>query len=356
MRIPNDGAALTVMLVTSFLLCCAAARPNASGDRIRVVPNEADRRVDIIIDGQPFTSYIWPTSLKKPVLYPLRTATGIIVTRGYPLEPRAGERSDHPHHAGMWFNYGSVNGIDFWNNSDAIKPEDKHKMGTVYHRKIVTAKGGSDSGVLETEADWNTADQKTLLKEYTRFVFRGDTNTRSIDWTSTLTAQDEEVAFEDDKEGLLGMRVARPLEMPSDKPEVFTDASGRPTTVPKLDNSGVNGAYLTSEGKTGDAAWGTRGKWCNLSASVDGEAVTISIFDYPSNTNSPAYWHARGYGLFAVNPLGRKIFTNGKEPALNFTLAPKQSVTFRYRVLITSGKTTAESTEAAYKEFVASNP
>ena len=140
MRIPNDGAALTVMLVTSFLLCCAAARPNASGDRIRVVPNEAARRVDIIIDGQPFTSYIWPATLAKPVLYPLRTATGIIVTRGYPLEPRAGERSDHPHHAGLWFNYGSVNGIDFWNNSDAIKPEDRHKMGNVVQRKIVAAK------------------------------------------------------------------------------------------------------------------------------------------------------------------------------------------------------------------------
>jgi hypothetical protein len=356
MRTLVGVACITMFLPAAFFACCLVAGQNSGDERIRVVVHEDKRRVDILINEQPFTSYLWPTTLAKPVLYPLRSARGTLVTRGYPLEPRPGERTDHPHHAGMWFNYGSVNGIDFWNNSDAIKPEDKHKMGTVYHRKIVTAKGGSDSGVLETEADWNTADQKTLLKEYTRFVFRGDTNTRSIDWTSTLTAQDEKVAFEDDKEGLLGMRVARPLEMPSDKPEVFTDASGRPTTVPKLDNSGVNGAYLTSEGKTGDAAWGTRGKWCNLSASVDGEAVTISIFDYPSNTNFPAYWHARGYGLFAVNPLGRKIFTNGKEPALNFTLAPKQSVTFRYRVLITSGKTTAESTEAAYKEFVASNP
>jgi hypothetical protein len=26
---------------------------------IRVVPNEAQRRVDITVDGQPFTSYIW---------------------------------------------------------------------------------------------------------------------------------------------------------------------------------------------------------------------------------------------------------------------------------------------------------
>jgi hypothetical protein len=356
MRTLVGSACITMFVLAAFFAGGLAAGQNSGEERIRVMVHEDKRRVDILINDQPFTSYLWPTTLAKPVLYPLRSARGTLVTRGYPLEPRPGERTDHPHHAGLWFNYGSVNGIDFWNNSDAIKPEDKHKMGTVYHRKIVTAKGGSDSGVLESEADWNTADQNTLLKEHTRLVFRGDTNTRSIDWISTLTAQNEKVIFEDDKEGLLGMRVARPLEMPSDKPEVFTDASGRPTTVPKLDNSGVNGAYVTSEGKTGDAAWGTRGKWCNLSAFVDGEAVTISIFDHPSNTNFPAYWHARGYGLFAVNPLGRKIFTNAKEPALNFTLAPNQSVTFRYRVLITSGKATAESTEAAYKEFLAANP
>jgi Methane oxygenase PmoA len=353
MRTSIGGVCFTLLLFTVLLACCVAVGQNPADERIRLVVHEDQRRVDILINGQPFTSYIWPTTLDKPVLYPLRTARGTVVTRGYPLEPRPGERTDHPHHAGLWFNYGSVNGIDFWNNSDAIKPEDKHKMGTVYHRKIVTAKGGSDSGVLEVEADWNTADQKTLLKERTRLVFRGDTNTRIIDRISTLTAQSEKVVFEDDKEGLLGMRVARPLEMPSDKPEVLTDASGRPTTVPRLDNAGVNGVYLTSEGKTGDAAWGTRGKWCNLSAQVEGEAVTISIFDHPSNTNFPAYWHARGYGLFAVNPLGRKIFTNGKESALNFTLESGESVTFRYRVLISWGKATAENTDAAYKDFVA---
>ena len=356
MRISLAGVGVAVLLITFFFVCCLAARQDSADDRVRVLVHEDKRRVDILINDQPFTSYIWPTTLAKPVLYPLRSARETVVTRGYPLEPRPGERTDHPHHAGLWFNYGSVNGIDFWNNSDAIKPEDKKKMGTVYQRKIVKAKGGADSGELEVETDWNTADQKTLLKERTRFVFRGDLNTRTIDRITTLTALGEKVVFEDDKEGLLGMRVARPLEMPSDKAEVFTDASGRPTQVPKMDNSGVDGAYLTSEGRTGDAAWGTRAKWCNLSAQVEGESVTISIFDHPANTNYPGYWHARGYGLFGVNPLGRKIFTDGKEPALNFTLAPNESVTFRYRVLITSGKTTAESTEAAYKDFIAANP
>src|ERR1035438_4477462 len=352
MRILHVATALAVTVIISFLVSCALQKTNAAGERVDVVPNEAERRVDVLIDGQPFTSYMWPTTLAKPVLYPLRTATGIIVTRGYPLEPRPGERTDHPHHAGLWFNYGSVNGIDFWNNSEAIKAEDRHKMGTIVQRRIVAAKSGSEQGELEVETDWVAADQKILLKEHTRLVFRGGAKFRSIDRVTTLQPQGEKVVFEDDKEGLMGMRVVRALEMPSDNPEIFLDASGRPNTVAKLDNTGVNGAYLTSEGQSGEAAWGTRGRWCNLSGMVEGQPVTITIFDNPANPNFPAYWHARGYGLFAVNPLGRKIFTNGKEKALNFTLAPNASVTFRYRVLISSVIATAAASETAYQNFV----
>src|SRR6266851_5289529 len=139
MRIPIAGASLVLVAVAAFLVALASAGPHPP-DRVTVVANEQARRVDVSIDGQPFTSYIWPTTLKKPVLYPLRTAKGTIVTRGYPLEQRPGERVDHPHHAGLWFNYENVNGIDFWNNSDAIKPENAPKMGTILHRAIVSTK------------------------------------------------------------------------------------------------------------------------------------------------------------------------------------------------------------------------
>src|ERR1700726_356429 len=114
--------------------------PKAASKGVQVDSDEALQRVDITIDGKPFTSYIWPTSLKKPVLYPLITDEGITVTRGYPLEPRTGERIDHPHHAGTWFNYGNVNGFDLWNNSNAIKPEGRSKMGSIYHKKIVSTR------------------------------------------------------------------------------------------------------------------------------------------------------------------------------------------------------------------------
>jgi hypothetical protein len=348
MRILIAGASFILVFAAVFLTSLASA----SSDRVSLVVNEQARRVDVSIDGKPFTSYIWPTTLKKPVLYPLRTARGTVITRGYPLEQRPGERIDHPHHAGLWFNYENVNGLDFWNNSDAIPVERAPKMGTIVQRAIVAAKSGSQEGELDVEADWVTFEKKVLLNERTHFVFRGGPSFRSVDRITTLRAIDEKVSFPDAKDGMLGLRVIRALEIPSDKPEVFSDASGHATMVAKLDNTGVNGTYLTSEGKKGDAAWGTRGRWCNLSGMIGDEPVTITILDHPGNPGFPTYWHARGYGLFAANPLGQKAFSNGKEE-LNFALAPHASATFRYRILISSAILTPEATEASYKEFAA---
>jgi hypothetical protein len=317
--------------------------------RVQVTPNEAQRRVDVTVDGKPFTSYIWPTTLKKPVLYPLRSAKGTIVTRGFPLEPRKGERIDHPHHVGLWLNHGDVNGLDFWNNSDAIPVKQVPKMGTIVHRKIVEAKSG-DSGELAVEADWINFNKKPILHERTQFVFSGTADSRVIDRITTLTAGDEKVVFKDNKEAFIGMRVARGLEQPSDHPEIFLDASAKPATTPVVDNAGVTGEYVSSEGLKGDAVWGTRGRWTLLSGTVDNEPVTLAILDNPSNPGFPTYWHARGYGLFAANPLGESVFTNGKK-SLDFTLEPGKSATFRYRVLILSGKATPQEIDKRYKAF-----
>ncbi len=336
------AAALLLLPVAAF---AAVATPH-----VLVTVNEGARRVDITVDGKPFTSYIWPTTLKKPTLYPLRTAKGTVVTRGFPLEPRKGERVDHPHHVGLWLNYGDVNGLDFWNNSDAIPAEQAPKMGTILHRRVVEAKSGADQGELAVEMAWVGPDKKPLLHEQTRFIFRGTGDTRTIDRLTTLSALDQRVIFHDIKEGFLGMRVARGLEQPADKPEVFTDASGKATAVPVLDNTGVTGQYISSEGIKGDAVWGTRGKWTMLRGAVEAEPVTIAIIDNPSNPGFPTYWHARGYGLFAANPLGVKDFTNGKEQ-LNLTIEPGKSVSFKYRILILSGAATPDTIEQRYKAF-----
>jgi hypothetical protein len=191
---------------------------------------------------------------------------------------------------------------------------------------------------------------RALLREDTRFVFRARSGVRSVDRITTLTARDSAVSFTDDKEGLIGMRVARGLEQPSTTPERFVDASGRATDVPVLDNTGVTGKYTSSEGKEGDAVWGTRGRWTMLTGSLNNEPITLAILDHPQNIGFPTYWHARGYGLFAANNLGQKAMSGGKDE-LNFTLAAGKSVTFRHEVLILNGLATAADIERYYAAF-----
>ena len=212
-------------LLAGLASCALAATKEHRSPRVAVTPNEAGRRVDITIDGKPFTSYIWPVTLKKPTLYPLVAANGMVVTRGFPLDPHPGERVDHPHHAGLWFNYGNANGFDFWNNSDAIKPEDRQKMGVVEHRRIVSASSG-DTGNLKVESSWVNGLGQEILKQTTSYDFFQKEQTRIIDLTVTLQAL-QAVVFRDDKEGMLGMRVASWLESPNEKSGVFT-GRGRP--------------------------------------------------------------------------------------------------------------------------------
>jgi hypothetical protein len=301
-----------------------------------LVRDDNQSKVDVMINGELFTSYIYPKSIKKPVLFPLKTSEGTLVTRGFPISSRIGERVDHPHHVGLWFNYGDVNGLDFWNNSDAIT-SGKENYGTIIHRSINKSISGLDKGELEVESDWVNDAGEVLLKENTLFIFSGGKNTRYIDRITTLTAQNKDVLFKDNKEGMLGIRVARELEHPSDKPEIFVDASGKATEVPELNNDGVTGLYRSSEGRFGNDVWSTRAKWMNLTGKINNEHIAIAVFDHPDNVGYPTYWHARGYGLYSANPLGQKIFSNGFEE-LTFTLSVGVSVTFKHRIIIYSAK------------------
>ena len=325
-------------LFVSFLLLLNTC---LSAQKVTLIVKKNERKVDVLADGKPFTSFIFPsdTVLKKHSLYPIYTAKGTVITRGYPLAPRAGERVDHPHHVGQWLNYESVNGFDFWNNSTAIK--DRSKYGTIKNTQIVKAVSGKNMGELVITADWIVADGKgkTVLKETTTFNFYAIGDKRIIDRTTKLMALSDTVLFKDVKDGFFSIRVARELEHPSDKADEFVDAKGIVTKIIKLDNSNITGKYRSSEGIEGDSVWSTRGRWVNLAGKIGKEDISVCLIDHPKNVNYPTYWHARGYGLFAANPLGEKVFSNGKKET-NLKLAPSEAVTFKYRTVIASSKMT----------------
>jgi hypothetical protein len=307
------------------------------------------KKVDVRYQGNLLTSYCYFDSTEKPVLFPIKTLSGITITRGYPVAPRAGERTDHPHHVGLWLNYESVNGLDFWNNSNAIPPEKKPLYGSIKHQRILYMKAHSTHGNLKTMSYWVDHKGNILLEETTEFIFSAHGSAFIIDRRSTLRAIAEEVIFKDVKDGMLGVRVARELEMPSKQEDKFVDDRGNVTAVPKISNEGVTGMYRNRDGLQGDDVWGKRSEWTYLTGKKDGEIVTIGIIDHPRNAGYPTYWHARGYGLFAANPLGQKIFSNGKEE-LNLTLKRDQTTTFRYRVVVQSKAEVSNSKMEEWKK------
>ena len=289
----------------------------------------ANRKIDVSIDGSYFTSYIYPTDVEKPILYLLMTSSGKTITRGYPLAPRPFERTDHPHQVGLWFNFGDVNGLDFWNNSFAIKPEDKPRYGSIRFVKVLSTEGNK----LVTLSNWVDNEEKVLLEEVTTFEFGGDVDQRTIVRTATLTAK-QPVVMKGNKEGMLALRMDRAFEEPATKPESFTDANGVVTDVPVLNNEGVNGFYRNSLGNTKGDVWGKRANWTSVDGEIDGDKVTVLVCDYKKNPNFPAWSHARGYGLFGTNNMGGKEFDKSFAEELSLSINPGESVEFKYLVVI----------------------
>ena len=336
-------------IIVLILFCSSVSGQTA---KVKLVRMDDKQKVEVIIDGKLFTAYQYPKNQEKPFLFPVVAPNGTVITRGFPLEPRKGERVDHPHHIGIWFNHGNVNGLDFWNNSYDIPAGKKDAYGHIVVREVVKVKSGKIA-TLVVVSDWDDNKGAQILSENATYYFSGDKNSRTVDHVSVLTAVAEQVVITDNKEGMLAIRVDRAFEMPSNESLIFTDANGNPTTVKAIDNTGVTGMYKSSNGKTGDAVWGTRNEWVVLTGTKDNAVTSFGIFDHPENPGFPAYAHARGYGLFSVNNLGQNSY-DPKAEKVNYTLKKGESLTIRHRFYLQTGaEITTEKASQIFKDFSA---
>jgi hypothetical protein len=290
--------------------------------QVKVTPD--GDRIHVEIDGKPFTDfYLKEGDAMKPFLYPLRTASGKIITRHFPMENVDGEPVDHQHQRGLWFGHEDVNGSDFWNNeSSASYVKSRPKRGWIKVDKVTEAKSGK-TGVIGVLMSWSSLEGAKLVEEKRIMTFSGDAKLRVIDLDITLTAA-VKVRFGDAKDGVLGVRLARSMQ------EASADRGVK-------DNLEHTGTMVNAEGKEKEAGvWGKTSDWVDYSGDVDGEKVGVAILDSPKNAPR-AIWHSRGYGLFAANPFGRSAFRNDKSQDGSVTLEPGGMLHFRYRIVIHSG-------------------
>ena len=339
---------LNVFALSTALFCIVACESTQKG--IELISDDAQRKIDVLYNGRLFTSFIYPADLEKQSLYPIYTANGTEITRGFPLDPRPGERPDHPHHVGAWFTFGDVNGVDLWGNSTSVPADQKHLYGFVRHRNIVSLQSGKTQGILEVEADWVDHAEKFLLKEETKYVFSGEGDWRIIERITKLTAGKDTVTFTDNKEGMIGIRMDRVFEEPTNQPERFFDAQGN-LGARAMNNEGKNGVYRNSEGFEKGAVWGKPTKWVSLSAEKDGEKISVAIIDHKKNPGYPAHSHARGYGLFSTNNMGAQAF-NEDTHLFKLKLTPWQSTTFRHLIVVkTNGFVSDDEMNQMFADF-----
>ena len=298
----------------ALLLFAAAAALSAQVDF-------SQQSIDVTVAGKPFTTFHYGAESGKPYLSPIRAASGKIVTRLYPMEQVPGESRDHLHHTGLWFSYDDVNGVKFWENDPSY---------TKPHIGRIVVRGATWKGdVLTTTMEWLDPDGKALLAENRRMTFLApDPKLRIIDFVIIL-APVEDVTFGDTKEGAFAIRLAEP----------FTERRG--------------GKMVDADGRVGMAKiWGKRSNWVDYTAEVEGERLGVAIFDHPSNPRHPTYWHARDYGLFALNPFGQNAFDPDKEES-HWKLPKGHILSFRWRVVIHPGDAESGHVADLYRDYAA---
>ncbi len=290
--------------------------------------------------GKHFTSYVHtadpqsPLIAKgriqtKPVLFPVFSPSGTMLTRGYPFVNQLGDSQDHPHHMGIYFTI-DIDKQNFWGNSQKPFPAIKHVS-------IDSMKPGLGQGTLSTTSHWMDSKGTALLEEKRVVVFQAfETEDQyAIDFSITLKAVSGKVVFSDTKEGMMAIRVA-----------------------PWLKEEGGTGQYLNAHGDRSEKhVWGKRAKWVSLQGQHENNTYGIALFNHPTSTNFPTYWHARGYGCFSANPLGQGAFQKGKKVKapeyLNLTLARGESALFKHRFLFHQGARTKEQLEQTFNHFAA---
>jgi hypothetical protein len=303
------------VFIVAFTLCLgpAGTEPSAfAADNVVRLTQKGDA-LDVTIGGEPFTSYRFAKTQKKPYFWPIRDRAGQLISR--PLLTPAGKPwRDHPHHRGLWFAVDEVNGIKYW-----------AERGTIASISLEPLVPTGNPAQFKVVNHWLDRQGKPLLTESTTVSIYAN---RLIAYDATLTAEKEPVTFADTKEGLFGFRMVDSMR-------------------------GSAGNIVSADGHHGEKeCWGKTFEWVDYDGPVEGKPVGVAIFDNPHNFR-PSRYHVRSYGLFSISPFGEHEYTNGQNPAKPVHLAPGANLRLRYGIYVHDGDTKAGDVAGAYRKYVA---
>jgi hypothetical protein len=325
-----DCKRISMLLIAGLLTITISAWSGTSTERVRLV--RQDQTIDVVVDGQLFTTYHFADDFIRPYVrpffWPVNAADGTSLTVDQAQTVR-----DHPHQRSIWIGHADVNGADHWKiTHKPIQPKQRH----------VDLKDASDDGFTE-DLIWEDKDGQPMLGEARsfRFLVYPD-NSRGIDIQLRLNALSADVTFGMARDhGLLAVRMVPAI---ADHPQL-------------LNSSGADTDQTVSY---------KRADWCDESGQIDGKIYGVTVFDSPENVRHPPYWHAStgthigpdivGPGKSGAKPSKLTDDSSGaptsKPDAGPLTIKFGQTLSLHYRLIFHEGDGKSAELARKYTDFI----
>ncbi len=277
--------AITILFLIAFMQTISAAE-------IKAIRNGS--KIDITVDEQFFTSYIFSVEEKYPFFFPVNGP----VTGGSVTSMRNGE---YPHHSSLFFGCDLVNGGNYW--------QEGLERGQILSKGAKILEEGGGRVVISDECIWQRPGAISPVRDIRKI---------------TITAPSKEVRqidFEITIETLIDVEIRKTNH------SLF---SGRIAVDLSVRNGGV---MINAEGAQGEKeTFGKPSAWIDCYGKRGNTIEGIAIMQHPSNIEYPAPWFTRDYGFFSPT-----ILYWPPNNAESIRLRQGEKITLRYRVLVHAG-------------------
>jgi hypothetical protein len=279
-----------IIFITAFLMHCLLFDGMA---QTKVNAVKQGSKIDVLINNNLFTSYIFSQEEKYPFFFPVNGPSNASVT--------SMRNANYPHHSSLFFGCDMVNGGNYW--------QEGLERGQIISLRADIIEYEGSRVVIENECIWTRPGAEAPVKDIRRITI------------SAPSADVYQIDFDIVMEMLMDVVIRRTNH------SLFSGRMDADLAVVG------GGTMINAEGETGEA--GTFGKpsaWMDYYGPRMGKTEGMAILQHPSNKWYPAPWFTRDYGFFSPTPM---YWPEDEEAGTR--LKKGEQVKLRYRVLVHSG-------------------
>lgn len=253
-----------------------------------------------------------PVFQRGGYIHPLYTPSGVLLTDDYP--------PNHLHHHGIWAAWTKTRyqgrTPDFWNMGDRTGTVEPVALDSVWSGPVFSGLRARHAYVdLSAPSPTRALDEEWLIRVFP--VLQDGIRMFDLIVRQT-TAGGDTLHLPEYRYGGVGFRGHRQW------------------------NGEEHAFFLTSEGKDRSNGHATRARWCHIGGYVDGRLAGVAVLDHPENFRSPQ--------PMRIHP-NEPFFNYAPSQLGDFSIAPDEVYTARYRFITYDGNPEAELIERLWNDF-----